>query len=114
MEKFSAINERKIFITDPSIIKKYASFIIPFYITGEITCDTKLIDEYLEMNKTSQRVKSANLICDLEVLAVKQILDNPLTPRGYEQLRQDIEKGCIKLERFLKKKLQQKMGNQII
>jgi hypothetical protein len=61
------------------------------------------------MNKTTQRAKSANLICDLEVLAVKQILDNPLTPRGYDQLRQDIEKGCIKLERYLKKKLQIKM-----
>ena len=109
MKKFSAINERKVFITDPSIIKKYASFIIPLYITGELTCDTKVIDEYLEMNKTSQRAKSANLICDLEVLAVKQILDNPLTPRGYDQLRQDIEKGCIKLERYLKKKLQIKM-----
>ena len=108
MEKFSAINERKLFITDPSIIKKYASFIIPFYITGELTCDRKLIDEYLEMNKTSQREKSANLICDLEVLAVKQILDSPLTPRGYDQLRVDIEKGCIKLEKFIKKRLMTK------
>jgi hypothetical protein len=108
MEKFSIINERKLFITDPSIIKKYASFIIPFYITGELICDRKLIDEYLEMNKTSQREKSANLICDLEVLAVKQILDSPLTPRGYDQLKADIEKGCIKLEKFIKKRLMTK------
>ena len=114
MRKFSEVNERKVFITDPSIIKKYASFIIPLYITGEISCDRKMVDEYLEMNKTPQMEKSKNLVCDLEVLAVKNISDNPLTPRGYDQLKQDIDKGCIKLERFLKKRLQQKMGNQII
>ena len=60
------------------------------------------------MNKTAQMEKSANLICDLEVLAVKQILDSPLTPRGYDQLKVDIEKGCIKLERFIKKRLMTK------
>jgi hypothetical protein len=103
MKKFSAINERKVFITDPSVIKRYASFVIPLYITGELTCDVKILDEYLEMNKAAQKEKSKNLISDLEVLAVKAVLgDNPLTPKGYDILRADIDKKCIKLERFLR------------
>lgn len=108
MLKFSQINEGKNFFPDPSIIKKYASFIIPLYITGEIECDEKHITEWLEMNKSKERFKNKNMICDLEVIALKNIFDNPLSSSGYEKLISDIEKKCVKLESFLRKSYQDK------
>ena len=51
MKKFSKINEAKLFIADPSIVKRYAAFIMPLYITGRVKCDENLLDEYLELYK---------------------------------------------------------------
>ena len=103
MKKFTQLNEAKFFTPDPSIIKKYAARIIPLYITGELkTRDTKLVDEWLEMNKASESHKNENVICDLEIMAIKNIFDNPLTNNGYSQLVQDIDAGCPRLERFLR------------
>ena len=87
----------------PSIIKKYASRIIPLYLTGEIKIkDLKLIDEWLEVNRSADLHKNANIICDLEIMAIKNIHDNPMTANGYSQLIIDIDSGCVKLERFLR------------
>ena len=108
MLKFSQINEAKNFFPDPSIIKKYASFIIPLYLTGELECDEKYITEWLEMNKAKERHKNKNIICDLEIIAIKNIFDNPLSASGYEKLKTDIEKKCVKLEAFLRKSYQDK------
>ena len=105
MLKFSQINEAKKFYPDPSIIKRYASFIIPLYLNGELQCDEKLIDEWLEMHKSKERVKNIGMICDLEILAVKQIFDNPTTSTGFSQLKQELEKKCPKLEKFMRKYL---------
>jgi hypothetical protein len=103
MKKFSQINEAKIFTPDPSIIKKYAARIIPLYITGDlIVKDAKLIDEWLEMYKSNQAHKNANIICDLEIIAIKNIFDSPLTSNGYTQLVTDIDNKCPRLERFLR------------
>lgn len=103
MIKFSEINEAKTFFPDPSIVKKYASFIIPLYIQGELKCEERLIEEWLEMNKPKEREKNRNLICDLEVLAIKNIFDNPMNPTGYLQLKQEIDNKCPKLDVFLRK-----------
>lgn len=103
MLKFSEINEAKKFFPDPSIIKRYASFIIPLYLNGELKCDEKLIDEWLEMHKSKERVKNIGMICDLEILAVKQIFDNPTTTTGFNQLKEELEKKCPKLEKFMRK-----------
>jgi len=92
MKKFSQINESKNFLPDPSIIKKYASFIIPLYLQGELTCDAKLIDEWLEMNKSKEKEKNRNMVSDLEIKAVKNVLSNPLSPTGYNELKLEIEK----------------------
>ena len=108
MLKFSQINEGKNFVPDPSIIKKYASFIIPLYLQGELECDDKLINEWLEMYKSKERADNKNIICDLEILAIKNILDNPLTQSGYKDLKREIEKKCPKLEIFLRKFYQNK------
>jgi hypothetical protein len=104
MKKFSEINEAKFFSADPSIIKKYAARIIPFYITGELVCkDTKLIDEWLEMNKNNQKHQNENIVCDLEIMAVKAVLDySPLTQSGYSVLFNEIDNKCPKLERFIR------------
>jgi hypothetical protein len=48
------------------------------------------------------------MICDLEIIALKNIFDNPLSASGYEKLRADIEKKCAKLETFLRKFYQDK------
>lgn len=109
MLKFTQINEGKNFIPDPSIIKKYASFIIPLYIQGELECDEKLIDEWLEMNKSKEKNKNKNLISDLEIKAIKNIFSNPMTSNGYNELKIEIEKKCPKLESFLKKFYQKKI-----
>lgn len=106
MKKFTditGINESKIFSADPSVIKKYASRIIPFYITGDLPLkDRRLLDEWLDMNKTVEINKSANYLCDLEILAIKNIHDSPLTQQGYLQLVADINNKCVKLERFIR------------
>ena len=103
MKKFSKINEAKIFTPDPSIIKKYAARIINLYITGDLVIkDTKLIDEWLEMYKSNQSHKNANIICDLEIMAIKNIFDSPLTSNGYAQLVADVDSKCPRLERFLR------------
>jgi hypothetical protein len=103
MKKFSQINEAKIFTPDPSIIKKYAARIITLYITGDLVIkDTKLIDEWLEMCKSNQIHKNENIVCDLEIIAIKNVLDNPLTVNGYAQLVADIDNKCPRLERFLR------------
>ena len=103
MKKFSKINETKYFTPDPSILKKYAAFVIPLYITGKAKCDEVLLDEYLELYKKSVKMKSMNMICDLEIMAVKLVLqENPMTPGGYEQFKKEIENKCPRLEKFLK------------
>ena len=102
MKKFSTMNEGKIFMPDPSVIKSYASYIIPLYLTGKIKCDEKLLDEYLEMNKRANRVKSPNVVLDIEILAVKAIIESPLSQSGYENLLKEIQNKCPKLEKFLR------------
>lgn len=108
MRKFTEINEAKFFTADPSIIKKYAARIIPFYITGELVCrDQRLIDEWLEMNKGNQKHQNENNVCDLEIMAVKAVLDySPLTQNGYNALFIEIDRKCPKLEVFLRKLVQ--------
>jgi len=109
MIKFTEmITEAKHFNPDPSVIKKYASFIIPLYITGELKCEDKSLNEYLEMNKSNNHNKNTNVICDLEILAIKNILENPMTMDGYNQLTNDISNKCVKLEKFLKSYLRKK------
>ena len=108
MKKFSKIDESKRFLPDPSIIKRYASYIIPLYIHGELKCDDKILDEWLEMNKSKEKIKNNAMICDLEILAIKQIFDNPTTPVGFNQLKLEIENKCPKLEKFLRKYYQKK------
>lgn len=101
-KKWSKIEESKRFFPDPSIIKKYASFIIPLYLTGELKCNESLIDEWLEMNLIRNKDKNSNIISDLEVLAVKQIHDDPTSQNGFNQMINDIENKSVKLERFLR------------
>ncbi len=103
MKKFSTINEGKYFTTDPSVLKKYAAFIIPLYITGKVKCDEVLLDEYLELYKKAVKAKNMNVICDLEIQAVKLVLqENPMTAGGYEVFKKEIENKCPRLEKFLK------------
>lgn len=102
MKKFSEVNEAKIFIADPTIIKKYASYIIPLFLNGSVPYDDRLLDEWLEMNKRANKHKFENYVTDLEVFAVKQVLENPLTQSGFEKLRQEIDYKCPKLERYLR------------
>lgn len=104
MNKFSnQVNEGKIFIPDPSILKKYAAFIIPLYLTGKVKCDEVLLDEYLELYKKNVKERNANVISDLEISAVKLVLqENPMTQGGYETFKKEIENKCPKLEKFLK------------
>ena len=102
MKKFSKIDEGKRFMVDPTIIKRYAAFIIPLYITGELTCPKNLLDEYLEIHKSNQVSKTSNVICDLEVMAIKNIHSSPLTEQGFNQLKADIANNCLKLERYLR------------
>jgi hypothetical protein len=108
MLKFSQINEKKSFFPDPSIIKKYASFIIPLYLQGELECEDKLIDEWLDISRSKVRDRNKNIICDLEIKALKNIFDDPLSENGYNKIRLDIEKKCAKLEIFLRKYYQDK------
>lgn len=98
MQKFT---ESVKFIPDPSLIKKYASYLIPLYLNRVLNCDLKLIDEYLEMYNSKNFIKNINMVSDLEILACKNIIDDPLTPQGYQQLKNDIDNKCYKLEKFL-------------
>lgn len=102
MKKFSTINEGKIFMPDPSVIKIYASYIIPLYLTGRIKCDEKLLDEYLEMNKKVNKLKYPNVVLDIEIMAIKAVLESPLSQAGYENLLKEIQNKCPKLEKFLR------------
>lgn len=102
MKKFSTMNEGKIFMPDPSVIKAYASYIIPLYLTGKIKCDEKLLDEYLEMNKKVNKIKSPNVVLDIEIMAIKAVLESPLSQAGYEGLIKEIQNKCPKLEKFLR------------
>ena len=106
MQKFTKLDESKKFIPDPKLLKSYASFIIPLYINKLIKSEDSLLDEYLEMNKKSN--KHSNMVCDLEIEAVKAIIDNPTTINGFNQLKKEVESGCPKLQNFLKKFLQNK------
>lgn len=96
------MNEGKIFMPDPSVIKAYASYIIPLYLTGKIKCDEKLLDEYLEMNKKVNKIKSPNVVLDIEIMAIKAVLESPLSQAGYEGLIKEIQNKCPKLEKFLR------------
>lgn len=102
------MDEAKKFMPDPTLLKSYASFIVPLYITGHIKIEDNLLDEYLEMNKKSNRFQNSNVVCDLEIEAVKNVLDNPTTINGFTQLKKEIEDGCPKLNLFLKRYLQNK------
>jgi hypothetical protein len=102
MKKFSEVNEGKIFIADPSVIKKYAAYIIPLFLNGLVNCDERLLDEWLEMNKRANKHKLHNYVADIEVFAVKQVLENPMTQSGFEKLQQEVDMKCPKLERYLR------------
>jgi hypothetical protein len=106
MEKFTKVVESKRFIPDPSILKRYASYIIPLYLNGTLKCEEKLIDEYLELYKTSNKYKNSNTVTDLEIMAIKNIFDNPTTISGFNQMKNDVENKCPKLQTFLRKHLQ--------
>jgi hypothetical protein len=108
MQKFSKIDEAKKFIPDPSLLKNYASYIIPLYLNKILKIDESLIDEYLEMNKKTNKAQNTNVVCDLEIESIKNILENPTTINGFTQLKKEIEDGCPKLQAFLKKYLQNK------
>jgi hypothetical protein len=57
------------------------------------------------MYKSSQKHKNENVVCDLEIIAVKQVLSDPLTKAGYTQLVDDIDRKFEKLEKFIKNTL---------
>ena len=106
MQKFTELdlNENKKFFADPRIIKRYASYIIPLYVTGDLKCEPRLLDEWFLMNMSKEKVKNLDMVSDLEILAVRNVLDSsPITPNGYTQLKLDINNKCLKLERFLRK-----------
>jgi len=106
MQKFTKLDESKKFIPDPTLLKTYASFLIPLYINKIIKIEDSLIDEYLDMFKKTNR--NENLVCDLEIEAVKLVVDNPTTINGFTQLKKEIESGCPKLQTYMKKYFQNK------
>ena len=108
MQKFSKIDEAKKFMPDPTLLKKYSAFIIPLYMTGALKCDESLLDEYLEMNKKTNKYQNSNVVCDLEIEAIKNVLENPTTIYGFNLLKKEIEDGCPKLIAFLKRYFQNK------
>lgn len=105
MEKFTKVVESKRFIPDPSILKTYASFIIPLYLNGQLKCEEKLLDEYLDIYKSSNKYLNLNTVTDLEIMAIKNIFDNPTTITGFNQLKNDVANKCIKLQNFLRKQI---------
>jgi hypothetical protein len=106
MEKFTKVVESKRFIPDPSILKKYAAYIVPLYLNGILKCEEKLLDEYLELYKVTNKYKNLNTVTDLEIMAIKNIFENPTTLVGFNQLKTDVENKCVKLQNFLRKYLQ--------
>lgn len=108
MQKFTKIDESKRFMPDPSLLKSYASFIMPLYINGNLKIEDSLLDEYLDMNRKSNRYQNTNVVCDAEIEAVKNVLENPTTISGFNQLKKEIEDGCPKLQQFLRKFVQNK------
>ena len=106
MEKFTKVVESKRFIPDPSILKKYAAYIVPLYLNGILKCEEKLLDEYLELYKVTNKYKNLNTVTDLEIMAIKNIFENPTTLVGFTQLKTDVENKCVKLQNFLRKYLQ--------
>lgn len=102
MRKFSQVNEGKVFLADPSVIKKYAGFIVPLYLNGFIKCDERLVEEWVDANRKANRERSANTILDIELMAVRLVVDNPLSQTGFERLQQEIAAKCPKLERLLR------------
>lgn len=108
MQKFTKIDEAKKFIPDPSLLKRYAAFIMPLYINGTLKLDESLLDEYLEMFKKTNKYQNSNVVCDAEIEAIKNILENPTTINGFTQLKKEIEDGCPKLQMFLRKFVQNK------
>lgn len=106
MEKFTKVVESKRFIPDPSILKKYAAYIVPLYLNGILKCEEKLLDEYLELYKVTNKYKNLNTVTDLEIMAIKNIFENPTTLVGFNQLKADVENKCVKLQNFIRKYLQ--------
>lgn len=106
MEKFTQVVEAKRFMPDPSVLKQYAAYILPLYLNGQLKCDAKLLDEYLELYKSQNRYKNVSVVCDLEIVAVKNVIDNPLSINGFSNLKNDINNNFPKLQSFLKKHLQ--------
>jgi hypothetical protein len=106
MEKFTQVVEAKRFMPDPSILKMYSSYIIPLYLNGQLKCEEKLLDEYLELYKSSNKYKNASVVCDLEIQAIKNVIDNPLSINGFGNLKSDVRSKFPKLQSFLKKYLQ--------
>jgi hypothetical protein len=106
MEKFTKVVEAKRFMPDPSILKRYAAHIVPLYLNGQLNCEPRLIDEYLELYKTTNKYKNVNTVTDLEIMAIKNIFENPTTITGFNQLKTDVDNKCIKLQNFLRKHLQ--------
>lgn len=102
MRKFSQVNEGKVFLADPSVIKKYAGFIVPLYVNGFIKCDERLVEEWVEANRKANRAKSSNTIFDIELMAVRLVIDNPLSQTGFEKLQLEIAAKCPKLEKLLR------------
>ena len=103
MQKFTKLEESKKFIPDVRLLKSYAAFIIPLYINKSIKTDDSLLNEYLEMNKKANVYQNNNFVSDLEIEAIKNILENPTTINGFSQLKKEVEGGCPKLQNFLKK-----------
>ena len=57
---------------------------------GTLKCDEKLLDEYLELYKSSNKYKNVNTVTDLEIMAIKNIFDNPTTISGFNQMKNNL------------------------
>jgi hypothetical protein len=106
MEKFTQVIESKKFMPDPSVLKTYAAYIIPLYLNGQLKCEGKLLDEYLDLYRTQNKYKNASVVCDLEIQAIKNIIENPLSINGFANVKQDMKQKFPKLQSFLRKYLQ--------
>lgn len=106
MQKFTKLEESKKFIPDAKLLKSYAAYIIPLYINKLLKIDDSLLNEYLEMNKKTNSYQNTNFVSDLEIEAIKSVLENPTTINGFSQLKKEVEGGCPKLQNFLRKYFQ--------
>ena len=52
------------------------------------------------------------MVSELEIKAVRNIIGNPLSPTGFNELKVEIEKKCPKLEKFLRSYYQKKIDFQ--